>query len=343
MVVRRLLTNALSAEPDFEIVGSASSAEIALTKLPTLKPDVMTLDIMLPGMSGLELLPIVRQQFPQMHTLIFSSATEAQAETALDALMHGATAFLLKPNSDVSLGSSMEYLQRELRDKIKQLCYRHTAQPAFAPMKPAPAFSATAKRAEVLAIGVSTGGPTALAALMAKLPHAFPLPIVIVQHMPPVFTELLAKRIRTVTGFNIVEATEGMVLEPGKAILAPGDYHMRVARSDTDTVIRLDQSPQECSCRPAVDVLFRSVADIYGGAAIATILTGMGQDGLRGSEVLVRAGAHLIAQDEASSVVWGMPGAVTNAGLAHQILPLDQIADALMQQARSAIHGGFNR
>jgi two-component system chemotaxis response regulator CheB len=339
VVVRRLVTKALALDEEFEVVGTASSAESALERLSHLHPDVITLDIHMTGMTGLELLPILRERFPRLHVLIFSSSSEGSVAGTVDALLCGANGFLLKPFIGGSLDTSLEYLQQELSANIKQLFRRipaHTVTTGFRPPRPELVRSRSHQRPDILAIGVSTGGPTALARVMEGLPHNFALPVVIVQHMPPVFTKLLANRIRATTGFNIVEGTEGMMLEPGKAILAPGDFHMRLARAaDGSTRIKLDQGPQECSCRPAVDVLFRSVAEIYKGNVIATILTGMGQDGLRGATELTRLGAYLIAQDEASSVVWGMPGAVANAGIANEVLPLDNIAAAIAQQVRS--------
>lgn len=329
VVVRRLLTKTLEADPTFEVLGTASSAESALARLPLLQPDVLTLDINMPGMSGLDLLPILRKQYPRLKVLLFSS--DSAAASTVDALLQGATAFLLKPAADAALEASLNMLQHDLTTNLKHLC-GHRPRPA-AP-QPQLVRTPTKRRREILAIGVSTGGPTALAKVIEGLPKNFALPIVIVQHMPPVFTKLLADRIRATSGFNIVEGEDGMLVEPGKAILAPGDFHMRLVRSaDASIRIKLDQGPQECSCRPAVDVLFRSVAATYGGNVLATILTGMGQDGLRGATELTQLGAHLIAQDEASSVVWGMPGAVVNAGIAHEVLPLDHIAAALTQHA----------
>jgi two-component system chemotaxis response regulator CheB len=334
VVIRRLITRALSTDDDFEVVGTASSAESALERIPQLLPNVLTLDIHMTGMTGLELLPILRERFPTLRVLLFSSCSEGSAAVTIDALLQGATGFLLKPTGDLSLEATTQHLHHELRTNIQYLFGRkpkptHTQNP-----RPQLVRASSRKRREILAIGVSTGGPTALAAVIDALPRNFPLPIVIVQHMPPVFTKLLADRIRSTTGFNIVEGAEGMLLEPGKAILAPGDFHMRLARTADGSVrVHLDQGPHECSCRPAVDVLFRSVAELYGGNVIATILTGMGQDGLRGATELTRLGAHLIAQDEATSVVWGMPGAVAAAGITHELLPLDNIAAAIMQQA----------
>jgi two-component system chemotaxis response regulator CheB len=189
-----------------------------------------------------------------------------------------------------------------------------------------------ALRPKVLAIGVSTGGPAALGQLMPRFGSDFPIPILIVQHMPPMFTRLLAERLQAGSRLKIEEAVEGARIEPGKALVAPGDYHMRV-RKDGETVkVSLDQSPPENSCRPAVDVLFRSVAEVYGGAAISVVLTGMGQDGMRGVQCLKALGGYVIAQDQATSVVWGMPGAVVGAGLADAVTPLGGVVAEVLRQ-----------
>ncbi len=345
VVVRRLITHALTDESELEVVGTASTAESALQKIPLLKPDLLTLDINMPGMSGLELLPILRERHPDIHVLMVSALTIHGASSTLDALMLGASDYVSKPAEDASLGPALAKLQAELIPKIKQL-FRPSAEtrplPVTRPATPASAvpalprsFAAMSRRGEhqVLAVGVSTGGPTALASFMAGFPLAFPLPIVIVQHMPPVFTRLLADRLRSLTGFNVVEATAGMLLEPGKAIIAPGDFHMRLRRAGTQVEVTLDQGPQECSCRPSVDVLFRSVRQVFGATAIGTVLTGMGQDGLRGVEEMKRGGAYIFAQDEASSVVWGMPGAIAQAGFADEVLDLSLIPTAIMKRA----------
>jgi two-component system chemotaxis response regulator CheB len=187
----------------------------------------------------------------------------------------------------------------------------------------------------VLAIGTSTGGPNALAAVLKHLPADFPLPIVIVQHMPPMFTRLLAERLSADFPLRFAEGISGQVLEPSRGWIAPGDHHMVVVPEGAQFRIALNQDPPENSCRPAVDVLFRSVAKTYGAGVLAVILTGMGQDGLRGCEAIREAGGQIIAQDEESSVVWGMPGHVVRAGLADQVLPLSRIGDDIVRRVQS--------
>ncbi|MGX6608177.1 CheB methylesterase domain-containing protein, partial [Micromonosporaceae bacterium Da 78-11] len=195
--------------------------------------------------------------------------------------------------------------------------------------------STPGSRIDILAIGSSTGGPDALTKVLQGLPSDLPVPIVITQHMPPVFTKMFAERLDRSTPLRVVEAADGMELAPGTAYVAPGDHHLVLHRRGTATLIQLSNAPQENSCRPAVDVMFRSVAALYGASAYATVLTGMGHDGRGGAKVLRDAGAEILAQDEASSVVWGMPGAVVGASLADDVLPLDRIAAHLVSRVRS--------
>ena len=188
------------------------------------------------------------------------------------------------------------------------------------------------ERVEVVAIGCSTGGPDALSKVLRALPANLPVPVVVVQHMPPVFTKMFAERLDRTCGLTVVEAADGMTVVPGSVYIAPGDLHMEVVRRGQEVTIRVKHGPPENFCRPAVDVLFRSVNSVYGKATLAVILTGMGQDGRRGCEALSAAGAEILAQDEATSVVWGMPGSVTNAGLADAVLPLNGVASHLISR-----------
>ena len=217
-------------------------------------------------------------------------------------------------------------------------------EPGATAVKPSPGSSAAAPAIsaarrvpvgaiQILAIGTSTGGPNALAELLPLLPGDFPVPVVIVQHMPPIFTRILAERLQLATPFQVTEGKPGMVIEPGHIYLAPGDHHMTVAKSHDNTVrIKLNQGPPENSCRPAVDVLFRSVADVYRGKTVAVVLTGMGKDGFKGCEKIKRMGGQILVQDEESSVVWGMPGSVAKCGLAEEVLPLSQLAKEIVKR-----------
>ena len=338
VVIRRLVTHALEEDAALEVVGFASDGVIALARIPQLNPDVITLDIEMPEMDGLQLLRHVRKEYPQVRVVMFSTLTERGAAATLEALALGADDYVAKAANAGSLDRSMAALRAELIPKIKQFfrlpgreepCPRRPlTQPSIPRIPPLRAL----REWKVLAVGVSTGGPMALSAMMPLLPADFPLPVVIVQHMPPLFTRLLAERLQTATSLRVEEASDGSPVLPGGVLIAPGDYHMQLRTHGGEIRVALDQSPPENSCRPAVDVLFRSVGQVYGGAAISVILTGMGQDGLRGTEVLKAQGAFVIAQDESSSVVWGMPGAVVAAGLADRVVPLQAVVPEILKQ-----------
>lgn len=335
VVIRRLVTHALEQDPAIEVVGTASNGAIALQRIPQLNPDALTLDIEMPEMDGLETLRRVRREYPRVRVIMFSTLTERGAAITLEALTLGADDYVAKASNEGSLDRSLARLRSELVPKIKQF-FRLPgtgaglvqAAPAMPPREWSPRIPP-----RVLAIGVSTGGPTALGELLPQLPRGFPLPVLVVQHMPPLFTRLLAERLHASCELAVQEAEAGAPVVPGRILIAPGDFHMRVAAASGKVQVCLDQSPPENSCRPAVDALFASLGEVYGGAVLAVILTGMGQDGLRGVQILKARGARVLAQDEASSVVWGMPGAVANAGLADRVLPLDQMAPELLRVA----------
>ncbi len=340
VVIRRLVTHALEREPGIEVVGSASNGALALQRIPQLNPDVLTLDIEMPEMDGLEALRRVRQSYSHVRVIMFSTLTERGAKVTLEALTLGADDYVTKASNEGSLDRSMARLREELIPKIKQFFRFPWASPAApAParqtpeLRASPSLRSSKLRPRVVAIGISTGGPAALGEILPDLPRDFPLPILLVQHMPPLFTRLLAERLNATCALPVEEATQGMAVEPGKILIAPGDFHMKVAPQGAAVRVCLDQSPPLNSCRPAVDALFASVGQVYGGATIAAVLTGMGQDGLRGAEILKAQGASVVAQDEASSVVWGMPGAIVNAGLADRVLPLGQIVPEILRLA----------
>ena len=342
VVIRRLVTHALEQDPVLEVVGAASNGAIGLQRIPQLNPDVITLDIEMPDMDGLEMLRRIRREYPMVRVIMFSTLTERGAAKTLEALTLGADDYVAKVSNEGSLDLSMARLREEMIPKIMQF-FRVPAQ-ARAAVAPAP-VSATSPpvrrvpqaapgmkvRPKILVIGVSTGGPTALGNILPHLPADFPLPVLVVQHMPPLFTRLLAERLNSTCKLRVEEACQDRIVEPGTILIAPGDFHMKLASNGTGVRVFLDQSPRQNSCRPAVDALFASAGEIYGGAALAVILTGMGQDGLHGTEILKAQGANVLAQDEASSVVWGMPGAVVNAGLADRVLPLDQVVPEILR------------
>jgi two-component system, chemotaxis family, protein-glutamate methylesterase/glutaminase len=345
VVIRRLVTHALEQTPIIEVVGTASNGSIGLQRIKQLNPDVITLDIEMPDMDGLEMLRRIRSEHSQLRVIMFSTLTERGAAKTLEALTLGADDYVAKVSNEGSLDRSMVRLREEMIPKIMQF-FRLPAQgqvapkqePAWAPtaqkespFRPAPVLQNLKGRPKAVVIGVSTGGPTALGSILPKLPAGFKLPILVVQHMPPLFTRLLADRLNSTCNLKVEEATQGSKVEPGKILIAPGDYHMKIASNEGGVHVYLDQSERLNSCRPAVDALFASAGEVYGGAVLAVILTGMGQDGLRGVEILRAQGASVLAQDEASSVVWGMPGAVVNAGLVDRVLPLDDVVPEILR------------
>jgi two-component system, chemotaxis family, protein-glutamate methylesterase/glutaminase len=343
VVIRRMLQDALEADSSLEVVGAAANGRIALSKIPQVNPDLITLDVEMPVMDGLETLVELRKTYPRLPVIMFSTVTERGASATLDALALGANDYVTKPANVGGLDKALNRVREELIPKIKALCAPALArsltetpgQRGLASLSP---FRATqprlqpAVRLDVLAIGVSTGGPNALADVIPELPKDFPVPVVIVQHMPPIFTRFLAERLAARSKISVVEGSAGAALSPGQAVIAPGDHHMVVERAGLSVRIRTNQDPPENSCRPAVDVLFRSVASAFGSHSLGVIMTGMGQDGLRGCETIRAAGGQILAQDEASSVVWGMPGFVARAGLADKVLPLGEIASEVMRR-----------
>ncbi|MFO0603459.1 MAG: chemotaxis response regulator protein-glutamate methylesterase [Polyangiales bacterium] len=360
-LARKLISDALSGDPDIEVVGTAANGKIALDKLRQLKPDVVTLDIEMPELDGLQTLVEIRKAHPKLPVIMCSTLTERGAISTLEALAVGASDYITKPTGSESTAASVNHIRDQLTRRVRALSHAppamvgaalaeppaprvvvKPARPAPAPAAPAPDPRPAARRPShaaldtngVVAIGASTGGPAALSALLPKLVREVHLPIVIVQHMPPVFTAQFAARLATLSGIDVREGADGDVLEAGRAWVAPGDYHMALVPDGLTVRIALNQGPPENSCRPAVDVLFRSVAAAYGRRAIAVVLTGMGQDGLAGAREIRAAGGQVLAQDEASSVVWGMPGALARHNVAHAVLPLDQLDAEVADRAR---------
>ncbi len=337
VVVRRKVTEVLSDDPALEVVGVAANGKIALAKIPQVQPDLVILDVEMPEMDGMEALAAIGQTHPHLPAIVFSAFTQRGAVATIEALCLGAKDYVTKPTQMGSVEAVTQYLQQELIPKIKVLCADiiSLSQDALIVRTPTGHYPLGAvpitRQVEVVAIGVSTGGPDALAKLLPQFPANFPVPIAIVQHMPPMFTQRLAERLAANCSIRVAEGFEGARLEPGKAWIAPGDFHMIVERSGTTVRLRIHQDPPENFCRPAVDVLFRSVARIYGAGAIAVVLTGMGKDGLRGCDFIREAGGHILVQDEATSVVWGMPGFVAKAGLADKVLPLEQIGSEILR------------
>jgi two-component system chemotaxis response regulator CheB len=332
VVMRRSLTAALARTPEILVAGSASSGRVALMKIPLLRPDVVVLDMEMPETSGLETLSAIRAAYPTLPVIILSPSTGAGRSASAEALALGAVASVTTPA--LAAGGAETFCD-QLAAKIMQYC---PEQPCFiaieqeGPDEAPPSDGNRAVRVDVLAIAVSTGGPSALMDLIPRFPRDFPVPIVIVQHMPPTFTKLLAERLAAKSSIRVVEGSLHQILVPGCASIAPGDFHMAVARDGDAIRLEVHQEPPENSCRPAADVLFRSVARVYGSHVLAVVMTGMGRDGLAGCESIRAAGGQIIVQDEESSVVWGMPGFVVKAGMADQILPLSALGPMITRK-----------
>lgn len=333
VVIRKLLSETLAREEQFEVVGSAGDGRIALSKIDHLKPDLVTLDVEMPVMNGLETLAELRKAHPGLPVIMFSTLTEHGALATLEALSLGASDYATKPSNTGNPALAIDAIRAELIPKINALCpgERRKASLMPPPLRIAPR-PPIAGPIELVAIGTSTGGPNALAEVLPYIPKDMPVPIVVVQHMPPVFTRLLAERLASQAEIPVAEGIAGEELFPGRAWIAPGNYHMTVARTGLRSILNLDQRPPEHSCRPAVDVMFRSVAEVFKARALGVIMTGMGSDGVLGARCIREAGGQVIIQDEASSVVWGMPGLVYAAGQADGVYPLAQLAHEITRR-----------
>jgi len=333
VVVRRLVERALASDPDIEVVGTARNGDVGLEKIESLRPDLVTLDIEMPVRDGLETLRELRRRRIDVPVIMFSTLTERGARASMEALALGARDYVTKPTNVSDRETALQRVREELLPRTKALCrrtrvVRRTPPPSPRP-KPQPATAP-----QVVVIGVSTGGPNALDELIPALPAAFSLPILIVQHMPPVFTAQLAARLDRHAKLAVQEGCDGTPLQAGRVYVAPGGVHMVVERRGAEVVLALNDEPPENSCRPAVDPLLRAAARVYGAATLAVVMTGMGSDGLHGCEAVHAAGGRILAQDEESSVVWGMPGFVVQAGLADAVHPLDQLAPAIVACTR---------
>nr|WP_204262297.1 chemotaxis response regulator protein-glutamate methylesterase [Blastococcus saxobsidens] len=346
VVVRKIVTDVLSEDPGIEVVGTAVNGKVALSKMESLKPDLITMDIEMPEMNGIEAVRAIRagaggggagRAPSRVPIIMFSTLTERGATATLDALSAGANDYVTKPANVGSVAQSMESVRQQLIPKIKGLTGRpvtplRSAAATAPPPPPRPAAPRTGpgKKPAVLVIGSSTGGPEALARVLPALPANLPVPVLLAQHMPPVFTRQFAQRLDRLCALRVVEAVDGTPLVPGTVHLAPGDHHLVVrANGRASFATSLNQNPPENFCRPAVDPLFRSAVAAYDGAVLGVVLTGMGADGRNGCGEIRNAGGTVVVQDQATSVVWGMPGAVAQAGYADEILPLDRIAEAI--------------
>ncbi len=343
-LIRRKLTAILGSNPELNVVAAVATGRLALANLHDLVPDVVLLDVSPPEREGLKTLASLRNSSPDIPIIVFSQLTDRGSQTTVDAMLLGATDYVTKPE----VASEFDRCVRiDLTAKIKSLATPRQAAPPGSvataqanqqtssprlnvnmPEKFAiPTRSASSTRtAEIVAIATSTGGPNALASLLSSLPSSFATPIVIVQHMPAGFTTTLAESLRRQTGRNIQEANAIQPLSAAPVWLAPGGRHLVIRQDGMTLYVEPNDGPPENGCTPSADVLFRSVAEHFGSRCLAVILTGMGCDGLAGSRIVRQSGGQVLAQDEASSVAWGMPGQVVTAGLADEVFPLADLA-----------------
>ena len=335
VIVRKMLHVLIEGAADFEVVGEARNGAEALQLIPAAAPDIIVLDVLMPVLGGIETLVELRKTDSTTPVIMFSSITRDGASATLEALSSGASDYVTKPHGAENTEDAINAIREELFPKIRALC-----PPGFRSPPSATAGRSTVQvarrprhwsRPRVIAISASTGGPNALASVLTPLPENFPVPVLIVQHMPPLFTGFLAQRLDSLSNLQVVEAEEGMELASGRAIVAPGDFHMTVSRRGVKVAVELNREPPVNSCRPAADLLLASAARAFGSRLLSVVLTGMGKDGLDGSAAVRDAGGMTVVQDEESSGVWGMPGAVANGGLADKVLTLDEIPGELVR------------
>ena len=344
VVVRGLFARWVEAEPDLEVVATLRTGRDAVNQLERVDPDVVVLDVDMPELDGIAALPLLLEKKRDLVVIMASTLTRRNAEISLRALALGAADYIPKPGSNREVSASTAF-RRDLIEKIRQLGLRakrlrHGIKARVSrPHKSAPSIVPAAEEItplrlrqmpltppRVLVIGASTGGPQALNRLVVQIDTVIQrAPVLITQHMPPTFTAVLAEHLARVSKFPVREASDGEEVNAGAIYLAPGGKHLKVERRDDMAVIAIDDGPMVNFCKPAVDPLFASAAQVWGSKVLALVLTGMGSDGLAGAKEIVAAGGHVIAQNEETSVVWGMPGQVTNAGLCSAVLPLPEI------------------
>ena len=348
-VVRRILKDVLEKHDRIKVVCAARHGAEAVAAFPSVAPDVVILDVEMPVMDGIEAAAAIRAIDANVPILMFSSLTSRGAGATLDALTQGANDYVTKPAKVGHVDEAIDHIQTQLIPRViswgdRKLTGQPTRPSATRPSATRPsatrATTTPAAKApecqavDLVAIGISTGGPNALASLVPELSPSIDFPIVIVQHMPPIFTQLLAERLNEKCPLQVREATEGAIAEPGTVWIAPGGQHLVVAKENTKVVLHLNEQPPENSCRPAVDVMFRSAAQHFPKKTLAVVMTGMGKDGLEGAKALKQAGSSIVVQDRESSVVWGMPGVVFNEGLTQLALPPQQLGQRISQHSK---------
>jgi two-component system chemotaxis response regulator CheB len=336
-VIRGMIARWLTEAGGFDVVATAANGRMAVDVTARFKPEILLLDLEMPEIDGLAALPMILKAHSACKVIVISTFTQRNAEVSLKCLSLGAVDCLAKPESAREAGAAADF-RRDLVERLRALGETkvrppRSPTPAF-PVLSAPSVASAPRPGSVkpqcLLIGSSTGGPRAVERVLLDLrPVLARIPVLIVQHMPAMFTAVFAEHLQTLLAVPAREARDGDVILPGTILVAPGGRHMGVASSGEKAIIRLNDGPPENFCRPAVDVLFREAAAVFGPSAVATVLTGMGSDGTHGARHLAKTGATIIAQDEATSIVWGMPGSLVKAGLAHEVLPLEAIGRSL--------------
>ena len=345
---RRMVADMLSSDPSVEVVGAYATCQMGLLKIPRLEPDVVLVDARLPALDTQTFLRDLKRDWPALPLILCGTPSETGFYGGFHAVSDAFCERLAIPDAGLSSANALqavrETILRKVRSAREQKKDLPAAPPPSAPPPPAAAPAAVrlpempesapkpAGRLDVLAIGVSTGGPKALQEVIPRFPADLPVPVLIVQHMPLKFTRLLADSLNAASRLTVLEAEDGMPVREGFVYLAPGNFHMTVSKTVSGVVVRTDQEPPENACRPSADVLFRSLPPVYGARILALVMTGMGQDGLKGCAAIRQSGGYIVTQNEASSTVWGMPGVVTKAGLADMCLPLAEIAFHVMNR-----------
>jgi two-component system, chemotaxis family, protein-glutamate methylesterase/glutaminase len=360
-VYRKVVTEVLSELPEIEVVGTANNGKIAMSKIASLKPDLLTLDIEMPEMNGLDVLSAIKSYGYDVGAIVLSTLTHKGGELTMQALDLGAFDFITKPESNSieeskkqiknALSSMLKAYSRRLEIKnilggrlsfinnIKESKTRETPESPHGVVRRMNSIvNSKKKTAEIVGIGVSTGGPKALSQMMPQLPADINVPILIVQHMPPIFTQSLAKSLNAKCAIDVKEAVDGETVRPNVAFIAPGGKQMKIVAGmdGKDRIIRITDDPPENSCKPSVDYLFRSIAQHYVGRSAGVIMTGMGSDGNIGLELMKRNGATIIAQDESTCIVYGMPKKAIESGVADIVAPLDRIAPEICQLVKGS-------
>jgi two-component system chemotaxis response regulator CheB len=349
VVARKIVADALAGAPEIEVIGTAANGRIALAMVEQLAPDLVTMDLEMPLMDGIETVRALRRRGDRLPVIIFTAVSAQDAKATFNALAAGATDFVTKPSSMISDDASLEDVARQLIARVKALVPHAGVRPAVpgtakaAPpvgrsadaIRPAAPRPRTGRPARAIVIGASIGGPEALSRVLRGTPR-LPVPVVLVQHMPPIFTRQFAARLDSLCASTVLESAGGEELQPGHVYVAPGDFHLELRATTRGAQTVLHQGPLVNFSRPSVDVLFHSASRVFGADLLAVVLTGMGNDGCAGSEAVAASGGTVLVQDEASSVVWGMPGAVAKAGFAHWVVPLDEVGAAIVAAVQGA-------